>query len=200
MIVYLQGKILQSSPLYAVVLANGVGYGVHVPLRVTEKLPATGGEVQLHIRQVFREDSADLFGFLDASERDFFDLLTKVSGIGPKTALTLLSRVPAESLAAGIAASDTVMLAKCPGIGKKTAERIVVELRDKVPSFGIPGSASSPSGSSSDPLASDAAQEAIAALVTLGFKAPEARKAVERSLNTCSPDARTEDLVKAALR
>jgi len=90
------------------------------------------------------------------------------------------------------------MLSKCPGIGKKTAERIVVELRDKVPSFGIPGSpASTPT---SDPLSSETAQEAIAALVTLGFKMPDARKAVERSLKSCSPSASTEELVKAALR
>lgn len=198
MIVYLQGQLLQSSPLFAVILANGVGYGVHVPLRVSERLPQKGAEVQLHIRQVFREDSADLFGFLDAAERDFFDLLTKVSGIGPKTALTLLSRVPADSLARGIASSDTVMLSKCPGIGKKTAERIVVELRDKVPSFGIPETSST--GSTSDPLASDSAQEAIAALVTLGFKTPDARKAVERSLKSCPAGANTEELVKAALR
>ena len=115
------------------------------------------------IRQVFREDSADLFGFLNAGERDFFDLLTKVSGIG-----------------------------------KKTAERIVVKLRDKVSSFGLPGATLS--SGNSDPLSSETAQEAIAALVTLGFKTPDPRKAVERSRQTCGPSASTEDLVKAALR
>ncbi|MBC2600358.1 Holliday junction branch migration protein RuvA [Puniceicoccus vermicola] len=197
MIVYLQGQVLQSTPLFAVILTHGVGYGVHIPLRVSEKLPPVGGEAKLHIRQVIREDSSDLFGFLDAAERDFFDLLTKVSGIGPKTALTLLSRVPADALAAGIASSDTVMLSKCPGIGKKTAERIVVELRDKVPSFGVPGTvpgASAASGSS------ETAEEAVAALVTLGFKPADARKAVERSLKTAGETPTTEDLVKMALR
>ena len=197
MIVYLQGQLLQSTPLHAIVLANGVGYGVHVPLRVSEKLPAPGGEVKLHIRQVFREDSADLFGFISAAERDFFDLLTKVSGIGPKTALTLLSRVPAESLAAGIASSDTVMLSKCPGIGKKTAERIIIELRDKVPSFGVPETVAGASASSS---ASATAEEAVAALVTLGFKPVDARKAVERCLQTAGSTPSTEELVKMALR
>ena len=197
MIVYLEGQLLQSTPLYAVILANGVGYGVHIPLRVSEKLPAKGNDVKLHIRQVFREDSADLFGFLDAAERDFFDLLTKVSGIGPKTALTLLSRVPAESLAAGIASSDTVMLSKCPGIGKKTAERIVVELRDKVPSFGVPGAVP---GSSAGGALGETAEEAVAALVTLGFKPADAKKAVERVLKEAGPTPSTEDLVKRALR
>ncbi len=198
MIVYLQGQLLQSSPLFATVLTSGVGYGVHVPLRVSEKLPPAGGEVKLHIRQVFREDSAELFGFLDAAERDFFDLLTKVSGIGPKTALTLLSRVPAETLAAGIASSDTVMLAQCPGIGKKTAERIVLELRDKVPSFAPagPGSPKSESGAALH----ESAEEAVAALVTLGFKPVDARKAVDRGLQRAGPTPSTEELVKMALR
>lgn len=197
MIVYLEGQLLQSTPLYAVILANGVGYGVHIPLRVSEKLPSKGHEVKLHIRQVFREDSADLFGFLDAAERDFFDLLTKVSGIGPKTALTLLSRVAAESLAAGIASSDTVMLSQCPGIGKKTAERIVVELRDKVPSFGVPGTSA---GSNAAGAPNETVEEAVAALVTLGFKPLDAEKAVERSLKAAGPNPSTEDLVKRALR
>ncbi|MEM0965633.1 MAG: Holliday junction branch migration protein RuvA [Verrucomicrobiota bacterium] len=197
MIVYLEGELLHSTPLHAVILANGVGYGVHIPLRVSEGLPAKGGSVKLHIRQVFREDSADLFGFFDATERDFFDLLTKVSGIGPKTALTLLSRVPAESLASGIASSDTIMLSQCPGIGKKTAERIVVELRDKVPSFGIP---SSPAGVPEDTNGQAMIEEAAAALVTLGFKPVDAKKAVERSLRTVGDSPTTEKLVKLSLR
>jgi len=197
MIVYLQGELFHSSPLQAVVLANGVGYCVHIPLRVAEQLPPKGNTVRLHIRQVFREDSADLFGFLDPAERDFFDLLTKVSGIGPKTALTLLSRVPAASLAAGIAASDTTMLAKCPGIGKKTAERIVVELRDKVVSLGVPGTPAPQPGQS---RAQEQVEEAIAALITLGFKPADARKAVERGLQTAGPDPSTEELVKLSLR
>ena len=198
MIVYLQGILRESRPLHAVVLAGGVGYGVHVPLRVGERLPAPGGEVELHIRQVFREDSADLYGFLESSERDLFDLLTKVSGIGPKTALTMLSRVPAETLAAGIASSDTAMLATCPGIGKKTAERIVVELRDKMASVGIP-SAQIPStaGPAGDQAA---AEEAAAALATLGFKPADARKAVDRILQKASAPLSTEELVKLALR
>jgi len=197
MIVYLEGQLLQSIPLHVVVLAGGVGYGVHIPLRVSEKLPPLGGEVKLHIRQVIREDSADLFGFLDASERDFFDLLTKVSGIGPKTAITMLSRVTAETLALGIASSDTVMLAKCPGIGKKTAERIVVELRDKVSSLGVGGAL--PSGSQGSKQ-NQTVEEAVAALVTLGFKAVDARKAVERSLQTAKDSPTTEELVKLSLR
>lgn len=196
MIVYLQGQLLQSTPLHAVVLTNGVGYGVNVPLRVSEQLPAIGGEVKLHIRQVFREDSADLFGFLSAAERDFFDLLTKVSGIGPKTALTLLSRVPADALAAGIASSDAVMLAKCPGIGKKTAERIIIELRDKVPSFGIPENTSTSGPANTNAVA----EEAAAALVTLGFKPADAKKAVEKCLQASETAPSTEELVKMALR
>ncbi|MFP4352694.1 MAG: Holliday junction branch migration protein RuvA [Puniceicoccaceae bacterium] len=198
MIVYLQGVLRESRPLHAVVLAGGVGYGVHVPLRVGERLPAPGVEVALHIRQVFREDSADLYGFLESSERDLFDLLTKVSGIGPKTALTMLSRVPAESLAAGIASGDTAMLATFPGIGKKTAERIVVELRDKMASVAIPSARPPSSGGPAENQA--AADEAAAALVTLGFKPADARKAIDRVLQKASATPSTEELVKLALR
>lgn len=197
MIVFLQGVLREASPLRAVVLAGGVGYGVNVPVRVAGKLPAPGNEVALHIRQVFREDASDLYGFLDESERDFFDLLIKVSGIGPKTGLALLSRTEPSSLAAGIATGDTAMLAKCPGIGKKTAERIVVELRDKISATGtIEGSADglpSAAGSGNE-------EEAVAALVTLGFKPPEAKRSVSKACAALGPTASTEDLVKTALR
>lgn len=197
MIVYLQGILREASPLRAVIVAGGVGYGVHVPVRVSGKLPAPGNEVSLHIRQVFREDASDLYGFLEESERDFFDLLIKVSGIGPKTGLTLLSRVDPETLGSGIATGDTAMLAKCPGIGKKTAERIVVELRDKITSVGgqPPGieGTGAPGGNRNE-------EEAVAALVTLGFKAPEAGRAVAKAAKTLGPESSTEELVKAALR
>lgn len=198
MIVLLQGRLHEAHPLKAVIIAGGVGYGVHIPIRVAEKLPPVGSEVSLHIRQVIREDASDLYGFLEAAERDFFDLLTKVSGIGPKTALTLLSRVEPGSLATGIATGDTAMLAKCPGIGKKTAERIVVELRDKMPAFGDPSAL--PGGTAAAAAGSPAEEEAAAALVTLGFKAPDARKAVSQAARTLGPGASTEELVKAALR
>ncbi len=197
MIVYLEGRLHEVRPLQAVVLAGGVGYAVNIPLRVSEKLPPRGGDVSLHIRQVFREDASDLYGFTEAAERDFFDLLTGVSGIGPKMALTLLSRVDPASLTAGIASGDTGMLSKCPGIGKKTAERIVVDLRDKVSSLGTPGPLA-PAGAS--PSAEPREEQAVAALATLGFKMPDARKAVAKAARNAGPGASTEELVKTALR
>jgi len=196
-IVYLQGILKEASPLSAVILTGGVGYGVHLPVRVAEKLPAVGCEVSLHIRQVFREDASDLYGFIDVSERDFFDLLIKVSGIGPKTGLALLSRVDPGTLVSGISTGDTTMLAKCPGIGKKTAERIVVELRDKVPATGITPAVA---GAIAPLSGSPTEEEAVAALTTLGFKVPDARKAVAKAAEQIGANASTEDLVKAALR
>ncbi len=197
MIVFLQGVLREASPLRAVILAGGVGYGVHVPVRVSGRLPPAGNEVSLHIRQVFREDASDLYGFLEESERDFFDLLIKVSGIGPKTGLALLSRVDPGTLATGITTGDTILLAKCPGIGKKTAERIVVELRDKMASIGSGPAGGEPSSARPE---NRNQEEAVAALVTLGFKAPEARKAVTRAVETQGADTPTEELIKAALR
>lgn len=204
MIVYLEGNLLSAKPLYAVVLVGGVGYGVNIPLRTNDALPRVGEPVQLFIRQVFREDAADLYGFHEESDRDFFDLLTRhVSGIGPKTAITLMSRIGPSTLRQAIADGDTGLLAKCPGIGKKTAERLVVELRDKI---GLPAAGGGEAALSSFGAVSSGNQnsinrgEAVAALLALGYKLPEADRAVEKALGQLGADASTEDLIKQSLR
>ena len=198
MIVSLEGVLVECSPLRAVVEAYGVGYEVSVPLTAAEQLPAVGQRVKLHILAVYREDSQQLFGFATRDDRDFFRLLVeKVSGIGPKTALTLLSRLSAETLKSAIAQANVELLSKCPGIGKKTAERLVVELRDKIlPSSGDALPAAIALGGTKE---STAFADTVGALIALGYKAPDADKAARRAQSVLGPKATSEALLKKAL-
>lgn len=198
MIVRLTGILVSATPLSAVVDVAGIGYEVHVPLTTAEKLPAAGARVLLHTYAVYREDAHSLYGFHSAEERDFFRLMVeKVTGIGPKLALSVLSRLSLPVLQGAILAGDVGLLAKCPGIGKKTAERLVIELRDKLgaegPAPSVPGGAAGP-GASTDKF-----RDAVLALVALGYKAPDADKAVRGAAASLGPTATTEALIKQAL-
>jgi len=196
MIVTLEGTLVESTPLHAVIEAHGIGYEVNIPVTTAEKLPPPGRPVKLHTLAVYREDSHQLYGFATRDDRDFFRLLVeKVSGIGPKTALNLLSRLSVATLKSAIANSDLKLLANCPGIGKKTAERLVVELRDKVglPATTLPSEALAKEG------VPTAFSDTVAALIALGYKAPDADKAARRALSALGPAATSEALVKKAL-
>ncbi len=202
MIVSLEGKLVASTPLKAVIECGGLGYEVHIPVTTAEKLPRFGQEVKLHTFVVYREDSQSLYGFSTAEDRDFFQLLVeKVSGVGPRVALSLMSKLSLQSLRAAISSGDVALLARCPGIGKKTAERLVVELKDKVGILGIP----SPAGTSSASAGGNAGgvhspiQDALLALVSLGYKPADADKALRRARESLGPDAATEDLIRRAL-
>ncbi len=206
MIVFLEGILEEATPLSAVINANGIGYGLHIPVTTAEKLPSIGSRVRLHVHAVYREDAQTLYGFADREERAFFQLLTeKVSGIGPKIALNMLSRLSLSMLQSAIAAGDAALLAKCQGIGKKTAERVCVELRDHVAkSLGASAQSaaveSSAAGPASQTAASDQISDAVAALMQLGYKLDVADKAVRKAVKELGPEARTETLIKAALR
>src|SRR3569833_3699310 len=133
MITSIQGKLESATPLRAVVELNGFGYEVNVPVTTAEKLPAPGANVKLHTLVIYREGSQTLYGSATPAERDFFRLLIEnVTGVGPKLALTIMRRLSLPSLESAIRMGDITTLAKCPGIGKKTAERLVVELRSRV--------------------------------------------------------------------
>jgi len=133
MIVSLSGILIEAAIFRAVVECGGVGYEVNIPVSTAEKLPRIGEKVHLFTLQTFREDGQSLYGFHSSEERDFFKLLIeKVSGIGPGTALKIFSRLSLPVLRDAIRRSDVALLSQCPGIGKKTAERLVVELRDKI--------------------------------------------------------------------
>ena len=175
---------------------QGVFYGVSIPLTTAERLPKIGAEVFLHTLAVYREDSHTLYGFATEGDRDFFAaLVEKVSGIGPKIALNMLSRMSADSLKSAIMAGDVSLLSKCPGIGRKTAERLVLELRG---AFGAPasgGASALPQGASNPANVSDA----LAALVALGVKPADADKAVRAAVSKLGADANAEELIRLSL-
>jgi len=208
MIATLEGIVSESTPTSVILDGQGGGYEVPSPLTTAEKPPGNGKKTKLHIRAIYREDTQQLFGFHSRQLKDLFNVvIDKVSGVGPKSALGILSHHTADSLRTAIATEDVKMLTKCPGIGKKTAERIIVELKDFM---GAALFTAPPSGSVSVPAsgspASEASgsqhnlQDAVAALMALGYKAPEAEKSVLRVLKTIGEDASVEELVKGALQ
>ena len=203
MITSIQGLLTEATPLRAIIELNGLGYEVNIPVTTAEKLPATGATVKLHTLVIYREDAQTLYGFATIPERDFFRLMIEhVTGVGPKMALTIMSKLSLPSLESAIRMGDIATLAKCPGIGKKTAERLVVELRSKV------GASSSdpialggdPAGASDPTNAGDSRiRDAVLALTTLGYKAADADEAVRRASLTLGTKATTEQLIKKAL-
>lgn len=196
MIVALKGILVKSSPLQAVIDVGGVYYGVNIPLSTAERLPKNGAEVLIHTLVVYREDSQTLYGFASEGDRDFFTILVdKVSGIGPKTALNMLSRMSVNSLKNAIIAGDVTLLSKCPGIGKKTAERLVLELREALGATVSDGIASMGQSPTSPANVADA----LAALVALGVKPADADKAVKLSLAKLGVDASAEEIIKFSL-
>lgn len=203
MIVSLEGVLTEVNPLVATIETQGLGYEVHLPLPTMEQLPPIGCQVKLFTHAVYREDSQTLYGFHQKGDREFFRLLVeKVSGIGPKIALRIMSRLSITVLKSAIGAGDVALLSKCPGIGKKTAERLVIELKDKVGAeFAVETKASIMQGMSSASLSGTDSriQDAVAALMTLGYKATDADKAIRRIMGKLPADAPTEDLIKGAL-
>lgn len=200
MITSLSGTLVESGIFRAVVECAGVGYEVAIPVTTAEKLPKHGQPVRLHIHHAFREDGQALYGFATVEERDFFKLLVeKVSGVGPKMAINLFSRLSLPTLKDAIARGDVNRLSDCPGIGKKTAERLVVELRDKVGVSSAKGAVSPVAGAPTPVSAPSAQQDALEALVALGFKPADADKALRAALAKLGADAPAEKLIRAAL-
>ncbi len=203
MITSIQGLLTAATPLHAIVELNGLGYEVNIPVTTAEKLPATGTTVKLHTHVIYREDAQTLYGFATPAERDFFRLMIEhVSGVGPKMALTIMSKLSLTSLQSAISSGDIATLAKCPGIGKKTAERLVVELRAKVGATGSAETVLSASGAPPDPAAAPAdtkMRDAVLALTALGYKTADADEAIRRATLAIGPKATTEQLIKKAL-
>jgi Holliday junction DNA helicase RuvA len=198
MITSIQGTLTAATPLHAIVELNGFGYEVNIPVTTAEKLPSPGATVKLHTLVIYREDAQTLYGFASPSERDFFRLMIEnVTGVGPKMALTIMSRLSLPSLESAIRMGDIATLAKCPGIGKKTAERLIVELKSKVGGGDFASSATAESGAA--PTGSSSHRDAVSALIALGYKAADADQAVRRSALALGPDATTEQLIKKSL-
>ena len=198
MITFLNGILVDALPTQAIIEVHGVGYEVLIPLSSFDKLPAPGKEVRLLTHLVVREDAHVLYGFATAAERDLFRLLIHtVSGIGPKIALNVLSGMSAASFRGAVAAGDVKALSQISGVGRKTAERIVVELKDKVGAAGAWEASSEARGlNAGDQRINDA----VLALLALGFKQPEAQEAARAAQAMLGATATVEDLVRACLR
>jgi Holliday junction DNA helicase RuvA len=197
-ITFLNGTLTEVLPTQVTVDVNGVGYEVLIPLSSYDKLPQPGNEVRLLTHLAIREDAHVLYGFMTAQERELFRMLINtVSGIGPKIALNILSGMNAVAFRGAVASGDVKALSQISGVGKKTAERIVVELRDKV------GAAGSWEASSAQRALSPQDQkvnDAVLALIALGFKQVEAHDAVRAALEKLGPNAGPDDLVRTSLR
>jgi holliday junction DNA helicase RuvA len=193
MIGRLRGILVSKQPPWLLVEVGGVGYELEAPMSTIYDLPGTGQEVTLLTHYAVKEDSVALYGFLHESERTLFRNLQKVSGIGAKISLAVLSGVSTQEFARLVHAGDVVALTKIPGIGKKTAERIVVELRDRVDGLGasVPGFSATPNA----PL--DPAAEATVALQQLGHKPAEVTRLVQK---VAAPDDSAETIIRKALR
>lgn len=188
MIVQLKGTLISKRPPLLAVDVQGVGYEVEAPLSVFDQLPAAGEPVTLLTQMIVREDSQTLYGFSRESDRALFRELLKVSGVGPRLALAILSGVSGNDFALMVEAGDAQALTRLPGIGKKTAERLILEMRGRLPEQ---------EGSSAVAGAGDAAAEARAALAALGYSAAEALKMVRAVANQ---DQSAEALIRAALK
>ena len=171
MIAHLRGKLLTKHPNQAIVETGGVGYDVTISVPTFSDLPAVGGEVAFHIHTHVREDLIALYGFLRPAEKRLFEKLITVSGIGPKLAITILSGMAADEMVSAIRGNDVARLTRIPGIGRKTAERMVLELRDKLPTEGVGESPVRPAMSAVE-------EDVLSALMNLGYQ----RAAAERAL------------------
>src|SRR5260370_755164 len=197
MITFLDGKLINALPTQAIVDVGGVGYEVFIPLSSYDKLPAAGQGIRILTHLHVREDAQILYGFMTAAERDLFRLLVNnVSGIGPKLALAVLSGMSVSNFKAAVVNSDVASLSKISGLGKKTAERIVLELKDKL---GVAAAWEAASAIHAPTPDQEQANEAVLALIALGYKQIDAHKAV-RELQEKGQENAAEQLVKLALK
>lgn len=195
MIARLSGVLLDKNPPYLVIDVNGIGYEVEAPLGVFSDLPENGKQVAIVIHHHFSQDSQTLYGFASLGERELFRKLLKISGIGAKMALNILSGASGDELARYVSAGDVASLTRLPGIGKKTAERIIIELRDKLEGITLGGGGSPVTGGAA--MGTDPASEASHALAALGFKPAEVSRMIS-AVAEAGMDA--EEIIRKALQ
>ena len=198
MFAYVKGILIAIQSTYVVIDVNGVGYMIFIPCRLLSELPAIGQIIQIHTSFVVRESSQTLYGFLSNQERSVFEVLMNVTGIGPKLALSLIGHLTFPELQTAVACQDLLTLCRVPGVGKKTAERLIVELKDKLPSL-LPFDAISLSISPQN-LLSKHAQDAIMALINLGYNQSTAQKAIKQSLKELPETADLALMITTALK
>jgi Holliday junction DNA helicase RuvA len=197
MISFLRGTVVEVLPMRLILEVGGIGYDLHIPLSTYDKLPAPGATTKILTHLQVREDAHVLYGFATPEERDLFLLLVNnVSGIGPKLALAVLNGATPVQFRGLVVAGDIAALSKIKGVGKKTAERIVVELRDKV---GVSAAWEAASAANALPPEEQHVNDAVLALISLGYKQAEAHKTV-RAIREHQPKATVEELIKEALK
>jgi Holliday junction DNA helicase RuvA len=196
MIGRLRGELVYKHPPQLMLDVGGVGYELEAPMSTFYLLPETGAQVTLLTHLAIRDDAHVLYGFAKEGERELFRALLKVSGVGAKLALGVLSGMNAEEFARAVQSGDTAALVRLPGVGKKTAERLVVEMRDRLDQLGVTPALVAMPATAAAPVES-AADEAISALVSLGYKPVEAQRMIRR---VEEPDMNSEELIRAALK
>jgi Holliday junction DNA helicase RuvA len=197
MIGFLRGILVHKAPPFLVLDVQGVGYEVEAPMTTFYDLPAINEEIKLHTHLVVREDAHILFGFSTEADRALFRTLIKVNGVGPKLALTILSGQSAEEFHRCIHDNDTLALVRLPGVGKKTAERLVIEMRDKLPDLSDSVTVSTNKTGVTTPAVGNPKQEAVSALCSLGYKPLDASKMVQ---NISAEGKSCEDIIRLALQ
>lgn len=200
MIGRLRGALLEKQAPYLLLDVNGVAYEVQAPMTTFYRLPAIGQDVTLHTHLSITENLHQLFGFFEQRERSLFRTLIKVNGIGPKSAISILSGMEADDIARCVRDNNIKALTKIPGIGQKTAERLVIELRDRLKNWDVPqGDAQAHNEIQTLASTNDAYSEAESALVSLGYKPNEAAKMIATAAKQ-KPDAKSEELIRLALK
>lgn len=201
MFVHIRGQLIQASPLHAVVEVDGIGYKIYISANAFGKLPQIGSEVFLHLSFIVRELAHTLYGFLSPSERDIFEVLLGVTGIGPKIALSLIGHLSPHDLQKAVSNNDIVGVCRVPGIGKKTAERLMIELRDKLVDIAtLPRDPSDlVTAHLSDPNAQKV-RDAMSALINLGYNQITAQKAIKKTLSDLSEETDLAVLIMGALK
>jgi Holliday junction DNA helicase RuvA len=195
MIGSLRGRLLQKSPPMLLIDVQGVGYEVEAPMSTFYQLPEVGQEIHLYTHLTVRDDAHLLFGFASARERQLFRTLIKVNGVGPKMALTILSGIEAEDFARCIREADAARLTRLPGVGKKTAERLIVEMRDRLKDMHVPETRVETRARSGN--GASRVDDAISALIALGYKPQEASRHVHA---VAAEDMSSEDIIREALK
>lgn len=197
MLEYIKGTLIEITPQKAVVDVNGLGYLLYIPLSSFSKAPPVGEEALFFISAVIREDSYRNFAFLTREERDLFEKISDVSGIGPKTALALIGHLDSNDLETAITTANVTLLSKIPGIGKKTAERLIIEMRDKI----LKGLKKAPLPSTTQTVKQEdrVVSDALSALINLGYNSMQAQQAIKKALSHFKEEPPLGDLIKTAL-
>ncbi len=193
MIARLTGKLAVKNPDDVILDVGGVGYQVFIPLSTFYELPERGGVLTLQIYTAMRENALELYGFLTIKEKELFKLLLRVSKIGPKLAQNILSGISSEELTTAIVTGDLLKLNEIPGIGKKTAERMVLELKDKVPK-------AQAADQEATALPGELLDDALSALLNLGYKRVASERAIKRAINEAGRDGNLEDIIRLSLK